>query len=206
MKTSFLSALVAGAIALTPAMASAQTDTISTAARARIVQDLEQSNQHFQAAIRGLTPAQWNFKPGPTRWSIAEVSEHLTLVEQGLGGMVQGGLKPIPALSADSAARLDAAVRGLYGNRTRKMNSPEGFVPTHKWATQAELVSAYDSARRSNLEYVRTTRDPLRARGMEHAAFGVPIDGTHWLVAIGAHMERHIQQIEEVKRSEGYPK
>lgn len=207
MKSLFLSALAAGAIALTPALVSAQSDTMTTAGRARIVQDLEQSNQHFQAAIRGLTPAQWNFKPGPTRWSIAEVSEHLALVEQGLGGMVRGGgLKPIPPFSADSAAKLDAAVRGLYGDRTRKMNSPEGFVPTHRWATQAELVSAYDSARRSNLEYVRTTKEPLRARGMDHAAFGGPIDGTHWLVAIGAHMERHLQQIEEVKRSEGYPK
>jgi hypothetical protein len=206
MKSTFLRALAAGVIAFSPAIAAAQSDTISSADRARIVRDLEQSDEHFQAAVRGLTPAQWNFKPGPARWSIAEVSEHLTLVEQGLGGMVRGGLKPIPAFSADSAAKLEAAVRGLYGNRTRKMTSPEGFVPTHKWATQAELMSAYNDARRSNLEYVRTTKDPVRARGVEHAAFGTAIDGTHWLVAIGAHMERHLQQIEEVKRAEGYPK
>lgn len=206
MKSSLLSVLAAGALTLAPALAYAQADTLASADRARIVRDLEQSNEHFQAAVRGLTPAQWNFKPGPTRWSIGQVSEHLTLVEQGIGGMVKGGLKPIPAFSADSAAKLEAAVRGLYGDRTHKMTSPEGFVPTGHWATQAELMSAYDEARRSNLEYVRTTRDPLRARGVDHAAFGGPIDGSHWLVVIGAHMERHIQQIEEVKRSEGYPK
>ena len=206
MKSTLLSVLAASLLTLTPAIASAQADTISSADRARIVRDLEQSNEHFQAAVRGLTPAQWNFKAAPTRWSIAEVSEHLTLVEQGIGGMVRGGLKTIPVFSTDSAAKLEAAVRGLYGDRTHKMTSPEGFVPTHRWATQAELMSAYDEARRSNLEYVRTTRDPLRARGVDHAAFGGPIDGSHWLVVIGAHMERHIQQIEEVKRAEGYPK
>ena len=207
MKSSFSRVLVIGALALSPAIASAQSDTISSSDRARIVGDLEQSNQHFQAAVRGLTPAQWNFQPGPTRWSIAEVAEHLTLVEQGIGGMVRGGgVKPIPVFTADSAAKLEAAVRGLYGDRTRKMNSPEGFVPTSRWATQAELMSAYDEARRSNLEYIRTTKDPLRARGVDHAAFGGPIDAAHWLVVIGAHMERHIHQIEEVKRAEGYPK
>ena len=206
MQSSLLSVLAAGALAFAPSVAAAQADTLATADRARIIRDLEQSNQHFQAAVNGLTPAQWNFKPAPTRWSIAEVSEHLALVEQGIGGMVKSGVKPIPAFSADSAAKLEAAVRDLYGNRTRKMNSPEGFVPTGQWATQAELMSAYDGARRSNLEYVRTTRDPVRARGVDHAAFGGPIDAAHWLVVIGAHMERHLQQIEEVKRAEGYPR
>lgn len=206
MKSSLVPVLVAGVLALAPSVAVAQGDTLSTADRTRIVQDLEQSNQAYLASINGLTPAQWNYKPGPNRWSIAEVSEHLTLVEQGLGGMVRTGLQPIPAFSADSVAKLEAAVRGLYGNRERKMTSPEGFVPTGHWATQAELVSAYNEARRSNLEYVRTTRDPVRARGITHAAFGGPIDGAHWLIAVGAHMNRHIQQIEEVKRAEGYPR
>jgi hypothetical protein len=206
MKSLFLSALAAGAFTLVSSTAAAQSDSLSSADRARIVRDLEQSNQRFHASIEGLTPAQWNFKPAPARWSIAEVSEHLTLVEQGLGGLVRTGLTPIPRFSADSAGKLEAAVRGLYGDRTRKMNSPEGFVPTGQYASQAELVSAYDAARRTNLEFLRTTREPLRARGSEHPAFGGPIDAAHWLVVIGAHMDRHIQQIEEVKRAEGYPR
>lgn len=206
MKSSLRSLVAAATLSITPSLAVAQGDTLSTADRARIVQDLDQSNRAYLASINGLTPAQWNFKPSPNRWSIAEVSEHLTLVEQGLGGMVRTGLQTIPAFSADSSAKLEAAVRGLYGNRERKMTSPEGFVPTGHWATQADLVSAYNEARRTNVEYVRTTRDPLRARGVTHAAFGGPIDGAHWLVAVGAHMNRHIQQIEEVKRAEGYPR
>lgn len=206
MKSSLFPILTAGALAFAPTFAAAQADTLSTSDRARIVRDLEHSNQGFQASVRGLTPAQWNFKPAPGRWSIAQVAEHLTLVEQGIGGMVRTGLKPISVFSADSAAKLEAAVRGLYGDRARKMNSPEGFVPTGRWTTQAEMMSAYDEARRSNLEYLRTTRDSLRSRGVDHAAFGGPIDGAHWLVVIGAHMNRHLQQIEDVKRAEGYPR
>jgi hypothetical protein len=118
----------------------------------------------------------------------------------------QGGLQPISAFSPDSAATLEAGVRGLYGNRERRMSSPEGFAPAGKWATQAELVSAYEDARRSNLQYLRTTRDPIRARGLAHPGVGGTIDGAHWMVAIAVHMNRHLQQIEEVKRAEGYPR
>lgn len=206
MKSLFFRVLAGGALVLMPSLAVAQGDTLSSADRGRIVQDLEQSNQAFLASINGLTTAQWTFKPAPNRWSIAEVSEHLALVDQGLGGMVRTGLQPIPVFSADSSAKLEAAVRELYGNRTRKMTSPEGFVPTGRWATQADLVAAYSEARRGNLEYVRTTKDPVRARGLPHPAFGVPIDGAHWLVVLPAHMNRHLQQIEEVKRAEGYPR
>jgi hypothetical protein len=154
--------------------------------------------------VNGLSEAQWRFKPAPARWSIAEVAEHLALVEQGIGGMVQSGLDSMVPFSADSAAKLEAAARALYGDRTRRMNSPEGFVPTGRWATQAELMTAYNDARRTNLEYVRTTRAPMRARGGPHPAFG-RLDGAHWMVVIAAHMDRHLQQIEEVKKAEGYP-
>jgi hypothetical protein len=205
MKTQLLSLLFSGAIALAPGYALAQADTLTSVDRTRIVRELEESNQHFLAAITGLSEAQWRFKPAPTRWSIAEVAEHLTLVEEGIGGMARTQAQPIPAFSADSSAKLEAGVRELYGNRTRKMNSPEGFVPTGRYATQADLIAAYNAARQANLEYVRTTRDPLRARGGPHPAFGGNLDVAHWMIVITAHMERHLQQIEEVKKAEGYP-
>jgi hypothetical protein len=206
MKSQLLSMLTAGAIAFAPGYALAQADTLTSVDRTRMVRELEESNQHFLAAINGLSEAQWRFKPAPTRWSIAEVAEHLALVDQGIGGAIRTQQQTIPKFTADSAAKLEAAVRELYGNRTRKMNSPEGFVPTGRFATQADLVSAYNDARRATLEYVRTTKDPLRARGGMHPAFGGNIDAAHWMVVISAHMERHLQQIEEVKRADGYPK
>jgi hypothetical protein len=205
MKSQILGSLVAGAIAFTPGYVQAQGDTLTSVDRTRIVRELEESNQHFLAAITGLTEAQWRFKASPTRWSIAEVAEHLTLVEEGVGGMSRTQAQPIPAFSADSSAKLEAGVRELYGNRTRKMNSPEGFVPTGRYATQADLVAAYNTARQADLEYIRTTRDPLRARGGPHPAFGGNLDVAHWMIVITAHMERHLHQIEEVKKAEGYP-
>ena len=204
MRMSIVAAVAAAAIGLVPASLAAQGDALTRDDRAMIVRELEESNKAFQASVAGLSEAQWRFKPAPTRWSIAEVAEHLALVDQGLGGMALTALQPIPPFSADSAAKLEAGVRGLYGDRTRRFNSPEGFVPAGQWATQAELMTAYNEARAANLEYARSTADPLRARGGPHPAFG-PLDGVHWMVVIAAHMNRHIQQIEDVKKAEGYP-
>lgn len=205
MFISGISALAAAAIALAPAPLVAQPDTLTTADRKRLVQELETSRETFLASINGLSEAQWNFKPAPEKWSIAEVAEHLTLVEQGIGGMLRTSLVPITPFPADSAAKLEAGVRALYGDRTHRMNSPEGFVPTGKWKTQSELLAAFTAARAETLEYVRTSHDSLRARAMPHPAFG-QIDGAHVAVLLAAHMNRHVQQIEGVKNSEGYPR
>lgn len=205
MRISILAAVTAAAFGFAPAGLAAQGEALSSADRATLVRELEESNRTFLASIAGLSEAQWRFKPAPAKWSIAEVAEHLVLVDQGLGGMVRTALQPIPPFTADSAAKLDAAARGLYGDRSRRFNSPEGFVPTGQWATQAALVTAYNEARAANLEYVRNTADPLRSRGGPHPAFGT-LDGVHWIVVIAAHMNRHVHQIEDVKRAEGYPR
>jgi uncharacterized damage-inducible protein DinB len=33
-------------------------------------------------ATKGLSEAQWKFKPGPDRWSVAEILEHIVVVEE----------------------------------------------------------------------------------------------------------------------------
>ena len=47
--------------------------------RDSLVQHLEQTRQAFLQSISGLSDAQWTFKAGPDRWSIAEVAEHIAI-------------------------------------------------------------------------------------------------------------------------------
>src|ERR1700739_3006970 len=55
--------------------------TLSPAEREHAVAELEGSRQAFLDATSGLTEAQWNFKPAPDRWSIAECAEHIGVTE-----------------------------------------------------------------------------------------------------------------------------
>ena len=68
------------------ALASAQ--TLTPADRERAVKYLETTKQGVIDATAGLSEAQWNFKPAPDRWSVAEVTEHIAAAEDYLRGMI----------------------------------------------------------------------------------------------------------------------
>src|SRR5262245_66514785 len=49
--------------------------------RAEAVKYFEDTRQNFLDAIKGLSEAQWRYKAGPDRWSIAEVAENIDVSE-----------------------------------------------------------------------------------------------------------------------------
>ena len=62
--------------------------TLTQEERDRAVAELEGSKKAFLDATKGLSAAQWNFKPAPERWSVAECSEHIALSEGFIFGLV----------------------------------------------------------------------------------------------------------------------
>jgi len=69
--------LLVVALLLTPMV----DQTLSPAERDHAVAELESSRKVFLEATSGLSEAQWNFKPAPDRWSIAECAEHIGVTE-----------------------------------------------------------------------------------------------------------------------------
>ena len=67
---------------------SAASATLSADERAEAVKYLEETQKNFLTAIKGLSEAQWKFKPAPDRWSVAEVAEHIAVSEETLLGMI----------------------------------------------------------------------------------------------------------------------
>ena len=94
--------------------------------------------------------------------------------------------------------------RAIMADRSTKFNAPEGFVPSGTWASTDALVAAQVANHTTTLHYVHGTQDALRWHRLPHPALG-PMDGVQWLVFMAAHTRRHVQQIEEVKKAEGYP-
>jgi len=86
-----------------------------------------------------------------------------------------------------------------------KFNAPEPLQPHHQYKTLAETLAAFQSARDSHIDYVRTTQDPLREHFFKHPVLG-DLDAYQWILLISAHTERHVNQILEVKASPGFPK
>ncbi|MBM3746850.1 MAG: DinB family protein [Acidobacteria bacterium] len=161
---------------------------------------LHASRRVFLDAIAGLTPAQWKFKPGPDRWSIAECAEHVALSEGFMFERVRKLLTASASPEAKSEVANDEIMKGWL-DRSQKARATGATVPAGRFATPARLAAYFNPRRERTLEYVRTTQDPLRSH------FGAAnLDAYQWLLAIAGHTERHVLQINEVKADPRYPK
>ena len=165
---------------------------------------LEETRAKFLKSIEGVSDAQWTFKPTPTAWSIAEVAEHIAISESTILGMIQEKMLPLPAPKAGETMPDDKVIAALV-DRTSKFQAPEMLKPVNKWATKDTLVKDFNAARDKTIEFVKTTKEDLRAHAAPHPALKT-LDTHQWVLLIGGHSARHTLQIDEVKTAAGYPK
>jgi hypothetical protein len=202
-------ALVTGlAIALTVGcteMVKAQ--GVSQGDQDRALAYLESTKKGVVDATKGLSDAQWNFKPAPDRWSIAEVMEHLAAAEDMIRGMDQEQVMKSPAIPPRDAAELqkiDAGVIAQVPDRSHKIQAPEPLKPTNRFGSPADAEKHFVESRAVTEEYLKTTPD-LRAHATD-SPMGVKLDGYEWVLLIAAHSERHTKQMLEVKADPNFPK
>jgi hypothetical protein len=203
---SVLTLALAGIAQTTAAPAAAAATTLTAEEREVALKNLQATRDAFLKSIAGLSEKQWRFKPAPDRWSVAEVSEHIAVAESTIFGML-GKIMTSPADPARRAevAGKDQIILTKVPDRSRKVQAPEFLKPTNRWATEADVVKAFEESRQATMDYVRTTNDDLRDHFGPHPVLG-PLDGYQWILLISAHSERHTKQIEEVKADPNFPK
>ena len=196
--------LVSSALAQTAQPAAT---TLTPEDREAALKLFQTTHDNFIKSISGLSQKQWTFKPAPDRWSVAEVAEHITVSETTIMGLIQHPLMQSPAApeKREQVKGKDQLILQKVPDRSHKAQAPEMLRPTGRWATEAELTKAFEDARKTNMEYVRTTNDDLRDHFFDHPVFG-PLDGYQWLLLLGTHSARHTAQIEEVKADPNFPK
>ena len=172
--------------------------------RDSLVQHLEQTRQAFLQSISGLSDAQWTFKAGPDRWSIAEVAEHIAISETAIFQLVTDKMLKGPAIPPNPTPLSDEKLLASLLDRSTKFQAPEMLKPTNRWATREALTNDFLAARDKTITYVKTTTDDLHGHGGPHPVFKM-LDGYQWVLLISGHSARHTAQIEEVKASPGYP-
>jgi hypothetical protein len=197
-------AVAAAFVAL--ASAAPRADEMSSADRAKVVQYLTTTRDQVVAESANLSDAQWNFKAGPDRWSVGEVVEHLALTEEFLRDLQQKTVAaPVATAEQRAAAKgKDEMIMKAIPDRTQKAQAPEPLRPSAKLGSQADVVKAFRERRGKTLDYAGKTTDDLRAHVGE-SPIG-PVDAYQWLLFIGAHTQRHLAQIREVKASAQFPK
>ncbi len=193
------------ALACTLSFVPASAQSLTQQERDSLLKHLQQTRQAFLDSISGVSPAQWTFKAGPDRWSIAEVAEHIAISETTILAIVTDQVLKSPAVPRNPNPIPDEKLLAMLLDRTSKFQAPEMLKPTNRWATRDALVKDFVAAREKTAAYVKTTTDDLHGHAGPHPVFKM-LDGYQWVLLLSGHSARHTAQILEVKESPAYPK
>ena len=189
--------LMAGATA-----ASAQ--EVTQAEKDRALQYLETTKRNVLEATKGLSEAQWNFKPAQDRWSVAQVMEHIAAAEDFIRDLVKEKVMMAPAGDAGrDVKKTDEGVLAMVPDRTTKVQAPEPLVPTNRLGSPDESIKHFLESRMETEDFLKT------ASGLRDHVADSPmgkLDGYEFVLLIAAHSERHTKQIIEVKMDPNFPK
>lgn len=173
--------------------------------RDRAMSELHASRKQFLDAIAGLSPAQWNFKPAPDVWSIAEVAEHIALTEPAMMEWVKKTLAR-PAEPGVKATHKDEEILRDSTDRSKKQKAPASIQPARKFANAQAVAADFRRSRTATIAYVDQTQDDLRSHLTPAGGEYGRLDAYQLLLTIAGHTERHVAQINEVKANPKYPK
>lgn len=167
---------------------------------------LEETRDDLFNTVSGLTENQFNFKPAGERWSIRECIQHIALSEVNLRQMVDASLnQPAnPEKKGEIKATDDQMIK-MFTDRTGKFNAPETLKPEKSsFATATDALQNFKMNRDKLIKFVKNTKVDLRSHISPSP--GGMLDAYQWVLAIGAHSNRHTQQIAEVKADPNFPK
>lgn len=201
MKPSWKAAVSLCAVLCLAGLAFAQ--SLSPEDREKGVKYLEQTRQGVIDATKGLSDAQWKFKPAPDRWSVQQCVQHLALAEDYLyKNGVQGALVGQPSAPDRDYQKTDAAILAKVPDRTKKAQAPEPLVPSND-GSPSDVLDHFLKSRDRSLDLMKASGD-LRSHTTT-SPLGT-FDAYEWLIFMSAHSERHTKQILEVKADPNFPK
>jgi len=167
---------------------------------------LKNTEQAVFNELLGMSDAQLNFKPAPDRWSIGECIKHIAVAEQGLWQMTDGALKQAATPEKRSGVKFsDEQVVQMIESREQKVKTAPGMEPQNTpYKSIADALASFRDSREKLIRYVKTTDEDLR----NHLVTLPPgsFDSYQMILFIGAHSNRHTQQMEEVKADPNFPK
>lgn len=176
---------------------------ITEAERRFALKQLDQSRIRLLGILEGLSSAQLSYRPEPGCWSIAENVEHVVIVEKRLIGATEKVLQESPDVS-DRCLKSDAEVVWLVGTVVDKLRAPDRVLPTLRWPVET-LADEFETVRNHTRDFTSKTDGDLRHHFLPHPYFG-DFDCYQWLLAAGAHCNRHSAQSEIIKISQRFPR
>lgn len=167
---------------------------------AEILEAIDETRERLYNRVEALTPAQEKFRPTPDAWSIAEIVEHLAIMEERMSRLFVMMVKKADSAGAQAGGqgfRTVSLDRFVERSLKEKYVAPETVRPSGNLSVEDSLARMRRS--RAELHELRPKLEAIDLSSMTypHPAFG-PLDLSQWLAFIGVHEDRHLRQIETV--------
>ena len=164
---------------------------------------LDTARAALAAAVERVPPALRQKRPGPERWSAAEVIEHISIVERIFGGRVtdaittarSGGL----AAEAGDRAPLPDAIETRMADRVNKRTAVEAAQPTGSLDAAAAWAALEAGHERLRQTVAGAEGLALGKVTIAHPFFG-EMSVYQFVELMAAHEMRHAEQITEIAR------
>ncbi|HKP45470.1 MAG TPA: DinB family protein [Pyrinomonadaceae bacterium] len=162
----------------------------------RVLARLDKVHAQINATVAELDNDWFQRQPPDGGWSVAEIIQHLNLVEDRV-------TKDLKKSFAAPGARVGMLRRfiptSIVASRIVRVQAPKGVNPTNAPEKQAVIENFNDArARLKSLCAEKDTRD-FRQVTFTHPFLG-KIDGVAAVSFLGYHEKRHYKQIHEVLR------
>ncbi|HYC39457.1 MAG TPA: DinB family protein [Chitinophagaceae bacterium] len=198
--------LLLSLLVITGMAGTVDTGTISKKERKTALALLKESRADLFRDVRGLSEAQLNFKPAADRWSVKECVYHIAISEKNLWDFIQKSMnEPANPEKRSEIKVTDEQLVKMMENRDYKVKTAEPFEPKNTpYKSLEDALNDFRERRADHIRYVRSTTEDLRNHVLQ-MPFGY-LDCYQACLMLGAHANRHIQQLNEVKADPNFPK
>ena len=195
-----LTLLVISGLAGTPS-----DNTLSKKERKYVVDLMKDTRADVLKSIKDLSEAQLNFKSAKDQWSVKECVYHIAISEKNLWNMIETSMKtPANPEKRSEIKVTDEQLVKMLQDRSFKVKTVEQFEPKNTpYKSLDEALTDFKINRASHIKYVKSTTEDLRNHVVQ-MPFGW-LDCYQVCLMISAHSNRHTQQINEVKKTAGFP-
>lgn len=150
------------------------------------------------SVLDGLSDEDLNWKPNETSWSIAQVVQHIAMIEGRTPTLISLGFAEDPNFTPS-----DLKLEQRVPDRTAKFNAPPPLHPSDEPKSFTELTAILERSHQTFVDAFKSIENDRRldttSPPMPHPVFG-KMSTRQWIEAAHYHEVRHTQQIEEIKR------
>ena len=140
----------------------AQKTKLTKGERTFMVNFLTATQERLLEVVNSVDDELWDYQPTPDSWTVAGCFEHILFAETQLTEKIMERMMVEENRIDQDLSVEDGLVISKLTNRTQKVKTPPPFEPNGRWSTKQEMIDKLNRSRAYLVDYVATTKDPLR--------------------------------------------